>query len=569
MFEIGAVVAKINADVSGFKSGLSEAKKEASLFGDHIGKTADFMQKAFLVAGTAAAGALVLVGKKAIDYATENEQQIIALITLLGDQAKAEEHIAVIRKDALKTPFNVSGLIQANQLLISAGVEASKAEKDILNLGDAISANGKGAVELDRIVVNMQQIKNVGKATAMDMKQFAFNGINMYQLLADSTKLPIDKLQEMDISYEMISAALAKAAGEGGKYHDANLRQSASLAGLKSNLEDTTQQMLITIANESGLYDGAKLFIGKLTEFVSIAGPQIVVMLTTIGQTLKMVTDFLISHKTEVEILVGVLTVFFLPALVAVTAQMGINFLASIANSTLAVIKFGIEGWKVIAMLIMKSVQLGIATVAFIAHTAVTIAQTTAQIALTAATWLFNAAMIVLTSPILLVIAAIVALIAIGVLLYKNWDEVKRIGGLVMQYLAARWTDLKNNIAYLGGQILDAIMWPFNEAKKRIESVVNWIKDKLDFTQRHSPSVVDIVKNGVSKVNDALNDLSWTGSFNANMAGSVAMNGGGASTNIIQISLDGAMIADSYGANQMAELLGDSIIKRLQNNIRT
>lgn len=568
-FNIGSVIAKIDADISGFQNGLKEAENQAQMFGSRINNVADGIQKGLMIAGVAAAGAIAIAGKKAIDYATEYEQQKIALITLLGDQEKAESHIAQIRKDALKTPFNVSGLIQANQLLISAGVEASKAEQDILNLGDAISANGKGAVELDRVVVNLQQIKNVGNATEMDMKQFAFNGINMYQLLADSTGKPIAKLKEMDITYEMVTEALAKAAAEGGKYHDANLRQSASLAGLKSNLEDTTQQMLITIANETGLYEAAKLFVGKLTEFVAVIGPQIVVVLKNFGENVKKVTDFLIEHKTQVTIVAGFLTAFFLPALIAVTIQMGINMVTAIANATMNIIMFGIEGWKAIGMLIMKSVQLGIATAAFILHTTVTIIQTAAQIALTAATWLFNVALAVLTSPIFLVIAAIVALIAIGYLLIKNWDAVKAFGTELWNHIVTGFNSLVANVKRIATALLDAIMWPFNEAKKRIQEAVDWIKDKLDFTKRHSPSVVDIVTNGVTKVNDALSDLAFGGTINANAAGLAVSNGGNQNTTtVVRIDMAGAFIGDSYGANQMAEKLGDGIIKRLQNNIR-
>jgi len=568
-FDIGSVIAHIKSDITGFTNGLNEAEKQAGVFGSRIQGVASSIEKGFMIAGAAAAGAMVLAGKKAIEYATEYEQQKIALVTLLGDEAKAEAHITQIRKDALKTPFNVSGLVQANQLLISAGIEASQAETDILNLGDAISANGKSAAEFDRVVVNLQQIKNVGKATEMDMRQFAYNGINMYRLLADSTGLPIEKLKEMDINYEMVSGALAKAAGEGGKYHDANLKQSASLQGLKSNLEDTVQQQLINIANTTGMYDAAKLFVGKLTEFATIAGPMIIQAFATLGSSIKTVTDFITEHKVQVEVLIGVLTGFFLPALVAVTAQMGVNLVTSVANATLNIIKFALEGWKAIAMILVKIVQLGIASAAFIFHTAVTIASTVATTALTVATWLLNAAIAVLTSPIFLVIAAIVALIAIGVLLYKNWDKVKEVGRIVMDFLAQKWTELKDTLARVGNAILDAIMWPFNEAKKRIEQVVNWIKDKLDFTQRHSPSVVDIVKNGVSKVNEALGDLAFGATFNGNTAGAAVNYGGSqASTVVVKVDMAGAIIADAFGAGQMGELVGDAIVKRLQQQVR-
>lgn len=567
---VGEIIAKFQSDMSGFNAGLKQAEKDAGLFGSKISGVADGIQKSFIAASVVVGGVFVAGVKKAIDYATEYEQQKIGLITLLGDEKKAEEQLTMIRKDALTTPFNMSDLVNYNQMLISTGLEGKVAEKVILNVGDAVSASGKGAPEMERIVTNLQQIKNTGKATEMDMKQFAYSGINMYQLLADSTGLPIAKLKDMDITFEMLDGALSKASAEGGKYHDANLRQSESLAGLKSNLEDTTQQMLITIANETGLYDGAKLIVSKLIEFVTVVGPQVKDFLLELGTRIKEVTDFLVAHKTEVNILIGVLTLFFLPALIAVAIQMGVNLVTAIANTTLNVINFALEGWKAIAMLVVKIVQLGIASAAFLFHTVVTIAQTVAQIALTAATWLFNAALAVLTSPIFLIIAAVVALIAIGVLLYKNWDHVQEVGRIVMAFLAQKWTELKDTLAKVGNSILDAIMWPFNEAKKKIEGVVNWIKDRLDFTQRHSPSVVDIVKNGVGKVNDALGELNWSPSLHAGIPENVTSVGIGAGINgqSITINLDGANISSPMVAESYAEMIGDTIMKRLSRSTR-
>lgn len=567
-FDVGSVVAHIKADITDFTKGLASAEKQASLFGSHIQGVADNVQRGLAVAGAAAAAAVIVAGKKAIDYATEYEQQKIALVTLLGDEAKAEDHITKIRKDALKTPFNVSELVRYNQLLISAGVSAENSEKDILNMGDALSANGKGAAELDRVIVNLQQIKNVGSATEMDMRQFAFNGINMYQLLAESTKLPIEKLKDMDITYEMISGALAKAAGEGGKYHDANLRQSASLAGLKSNLEDTVQQQLINIANTTGMYDAAKLLILQLTQFVTDTGPSVATALTSVGDIIKTVTSFLIDHRTEVQILTGFITAFFLPALISVSVQMGINLYNAVANATLNIIKFGIEGWNAVYMLMAKIIQLGIATAAFIAHTVVTVAQTVAQIALTAATWAFNAAMAVLTSPIFLVIAAIAALIAIGYYLITHWEDVKQAASRLWQFVVDGWNGLVSRIRSVAGSLLDAIMWPFEEAKKRIQDAVNWIKDRLDFTQRHSPSVVDIVENGVNKVNEALGGLGLDGSFGSIAGPAMSYAGNQNSNVIVKIDMSGAIISDTDGARKMAEDMGDAIIRKLQFNVR-
>lgn len=172
-------------------------------------------------------------------------------------------------------------------------------------------------------------------------------------------------------------------------------------------------------------------------------------------------------------------------------------------------------------------------------------------------------------NPIVLIIAAIVALIAIGVLLYKNWDKVKEVGGHVMDWLAQKWNWLSGEVRRIGESLLGAIMWPFDEAKKRIEQAVNWIKDRLDFTKRHSPSVIDIVTSGVDKVNDILGGLSINARSFPNAAASVVSNGPmGSMVGSVVINMDGALIADRMGAMDLAEKMGDAIIKKLNIQLR-
>ena len=171
-------------------------------------------------------------------------------------------------------------------------------------------------------------------------------------------------------------------------------------------------------------------------------------------------------------------------------------------------------------------------------------------------------------SPIFLVVAAIAALIAIGVGLLKNWDKIKTFGKHMLDELALAWSGFKQNLKEMAQPILDAIMWPFEEAKRRIKDAINWIKDRLDFTKRHSPSVLDIVNRGVKQVNKAFEGLSINTGMNTNMAAAVAPVGGGGSINQITVSLDGAIISSESEAEEMGEKIGDSIIKRLQQNIR-
>lgn len=569
-FDLGSVIAKIEADITGFKKGMDQAEKQVSLFGDKINKTADLAGKALLGIGVAGAAATGVLLKKGIEAASQFEQQEIAFTTLLKDREKAVAAIKAIEEDAKQTPYNLPDLIKANQLLVSAGVSTEDARDQIKALGNAIAATGGGTAELNRLGVNLQQIKAVGKASALDIKQFAFAGINIYQLLADATGKNVDEVKEMEISYELLTEALAKASQEGGMFEGAMANQANSLQGLKSNLEDVVDITLKDIVMQSGLFDAMKSVTGAAVEFVTIAGPQIIEAIKGVIDVVQRATNFYNEHSRVINGIVAFIGAFFVPALIAVTVQMGINMVTAIANTTLNIIKFGIEGWKAIAMLTMKAIRLGLATAAFILHTTVTIAQTVAQIALTAATWLFNAALAVLTSPIFLVVAAIVALIAIGYLLIKNWDQVKAFGKAMLDFLVEKFNGFVGKLRDVGHKILDAIMWPFNEAKKRVEEAVNFIKDKLDFTQRHSPSVVDIVTRGVREVNKAMQGLEFNTNLTPNAAALAVSNSASNSPTITQVRLDmsGAIITDAAGAMEMGELLGDSIIKKLQQNVR-
>lgn len=174
---------------------------------------------------------LVALGTVGVNYNAQIEQYRTMFTTLTGSAEEADRIISQLQADAQKSPFDSKSLIEANQYLISAGVSAEDARKTILDLGNAVAATGGGSDELNRMAQNLQQIKNVGKATATDIKQFANAGINIYGLLAETTGKTVEEVKEMDVSYEVLAEALAKASEEGGRYAGAMEAQSQTLNG--------------------------------------------------------------------------------------------------------------------------------------------------------------------------------------------------------------------------------------------------------------------------------------------------------------------------------------------------
>ncbi len=260
-----------NAEVLITFKGDSSSVEEAS---KNIGKSLDSVKTKgqLALAGLTAAMDKFTINfvSGGIAYNAQIETYLTRLTTLTGSAEKANDVLEQIKKDALKTPFDVSSLTQAESLLLSTGLSAEEARGDILALGDAVSASGGGNAELQRMAVNLQQIKNVGKASALDIKQFAYAGIDIYGLLADSMGITREEASKMDITYEMLSKALQQASNKGGKYYKAMEKQSETYAGAMSNLKESLEVLKGEIAKD--LFNAIKKIIPVLTKMFDWLG---------------------------------------------------------------------------------------------------------------------------------------------------------------------------------------------------------------------------------------------------------------------------------------------------------
>lgn len=204
-----------------------------------------------------------------IQYNAQLESYTTGFTNMLGSAEAAKAAMDAIQEDAARTPFDVASLTQANQLLISAGENAGYSRKVIMALGDAVSATGGGNAELSRMSANLQQIANVGKASAIDIKQFAYAGINIYQVLADYTGKSVQEVQKMTISYDLLSQALIAASEEGGRYYNAMDTQSQTMNGRVSTLKDNVSQLAGLMTG--GLSDAVGSVISKLNDMTVAA----------------------------------------------------------------------------------------------------------------------------------------------------------------------------------------------------------------------------------------------------------------------------------------------------------
>lgn len=232
-------------DATNAAEGLSNTKIDATSF-DGIAKSVakgSLVASAFKEIGKAAVDASKKAIETGVEYNAQIQQYQVAFTNMLGNESKAIELLDEIKADAAKTPFDTQNLVKANQYLISTGVNAESSRKTILALGDAVAATGGSNDELSRMAQNLQQIKNAGKATTADIKQFAYAGIDVYGLLADYTGKSTAEVQKMTVTYDLLTAALESAASEGGRYFGAMETQSKTINGQWNTLKDNATQL--------------------------------------------------------------------------------------------------------------------------------------------------------------------------------------------------------------------------------------------------------------------------------------------------------------------------------------
>ncbi|MDS8087442.1 hypothetical protein RLG77_10715 [Streptococcus pneumoniae] len=166
-------------------------------------------------------------------------------------------------------------------------------------------------------------------------------------------------------------------------------------------------------------------------------------------------------------------------AIKALTFDKLVSFGETIYLNTLYAKDFVVNSGKTIAQLGKTALELGKSALAWTAHaakmglaTAAEFAHSVAAGVATAATWAFNAALAVLTSPITWIIAAIAALIAIGVLLYQNWDTV-------VEFAKTAWQGLCDFISGICRAIGEFFSGLWTKLQEIFEPIGQWFVEKF------------------------------------------------------------------------------------------
>lgn len=212
-----------------------------------------------------------------VDVRGEFQQLEIAFETMLGSADKANSLMAQLTETAAKTPFDLKGVAAGAKQLLAYGTAAEEVNEVLVHLGDIAAGM---SIPLNDIVMLYGTTMTQGRMYTQDLRQFMGRGIPLAEELAKQFGVTKDKVAELvtqgKVTSKEFNAAIMSMSSEGGKFYNLMEKQSASLTGQISNLEDA--------------WDMAMNDIGKSMEGIASDG---IAMATTVVENLTPILNTL------------------------------------------------------------------------------------------------------------------------------------------------------------------------------------------------------------------------------------------------------------------------------------
>lgn len=229
---------------------LSALRNEMKSLGDEGGKAVDGLNNKLGALFTV--GAATTFAKRVMDTRSQFQQLEIAFTTLLKSEDKANKLMSDAVDLAAKTPFDLQGVANGARQLIAYGFAADDVIEDIRRLGDVAAGLG---LPLQRLTYLYGTTRVQGRLYARDMLQFTNSGIPMLDQLAKMYGKTTNEINEMvsagKIGFEDIKKAIYAMTDEGGQFANLMEKQSKSIGGQISNIQDALDSMFNEIGKKS------------------------------------------------------------------------------------------------------------------------------------------------------------------------------------------------------------------------------------------------------------------------------------------------------------------------------
>ena len=220
------------------------------------------------IAGLASVAALKEFVSEIAKVRGEVQQLEVAFETMLGSKQKSDALMSEVIDLAAKTPFGLQDVSNATKMLLAYGSSAEEVAEEIKMLGNIASGL---SIPLGDLIYLYGTTRTQGRMFTQDLRQFMGRGIPLAEELAKQFGVTKDEVGALvtdgKVGFENMAKALQSMAGEGGKFYNLMEKQSATISGQMSNLEDSIYQMFNALGKQSeGVISSAISGVSSLVE---------------------------------------------------------------------------------------------------------------------------------------------------------------------------------------------------------------------------------------------------------------------------------------------------------------
>lgn len=182
----------------------------------------------------------------------EFQQISIAMETMIGNKEKADVLMSQLVETAARTPFGLQDIAQGAKQLLAYGTATEEVNGTLIRLGDIAAGL---SIPLNDLIYLYGTSATQGRLMTQDLNQFAGRGVPIFQELAKVLGVNKDQIKDLaaegKISFESLQKVIQNLTSEGGQFFNLMEKQSASLTGKISNLEDAWDMMLNDLGTKS------------------------------------------------------------------------------------------------------------------------------------------------------------------------------------------------------------------------------------------------------------------------------------------------------------------------------
>lgn len=279
----GALFLATGIDNSGLYSGLRQAENQIGSFENFVTQSGQRIGAALGI-GLGAAG-LKSFASEIINVRGEMQMLSTSFEALLGNKASADAMIGGIKDYVLNSPYSITGLSKASQLLLGFGVDAEKIIPTLKQIGDISMGSSERMYSLS---LAFAQMSATGKLMGQDLLQMVNAGFNPLQEISRTTGKTINELRkDMEngvISSEMVAQAFASVTSEGSRFYNMAQKQASGIKGLQGTLTSALSEMYNNIGESQNevIVGGYKLATSLVQNYETI-GTALTALIATYG----------------------------------------------------------------------------------------------------------------------------------------------------------------------------------------------------------------------------------------------------------------------------------------------